>query len=141
MMVVNLMAEWIGLADKLRDAGVQVPLPAYLGWADEWSDTVAGAWYPETGRLYVARRIAHVPLLVRDVLTHEVAHQIQYGFSGSGSGGGVNGGPHGDLFSAVATRVAGILGCPSPTAELIREWPHAQRPEGYYGPQVRRVGA
>lgn len=144
-MTVNLMTVWSDLAGKLAVDGLHVQLPSFIGWASAgaWADSPEkiGGWYPETGRLYVCDQIAHVPLLVRDVMAHEITHQIQYAISSDGSGGGYNSGPHGDLFRSCATRVAGILGCPSPTPELITGWPHEQRPEGYYGPHVRRVGA
>ncbi|MEU2661206.1 hypothetical protein [Micromonospora sp. NPDC007220] len=136
--MVKLMETWGDLAGKLAAAGVRIEIPKFIGWGSWGLDTLGG-WYPETGRLYVSEQIAHVPLLVRDVMTHEITHQIQYAISPDGSGGtGINGGPHGDLFRSCATRVAGVLGCPSPVEALICGWPHEQRPDGFFGPGVVR---
>jgi hypothetical protein len=138
--MTDLMSVWAAQAGKLANAGVSVEMPTFIGWAETngWGLDHLGGWYPETGRLYISEQIARVPLLVRDVMTHEITHQIQYGFTRGQDSGGSNGGPHGDLFRSTATRVAGILGCPSPVEALIQGWPFEQRADGYFGPGITR---
>lgn len=138
----DLMTVWSDIADRLAAAGIAVQVPTYIGWADAkvWGPNTFGCWEPDTERLLISDEIAHAPSLVHDVMVHEVAHQIQYECSAGRDSGGINGGPHGDLFIACATKVAAILGCPSPVRDLVIGWPYEQRPDGYFGPFVSRAG-
>lgn len=132
-MPVNLIEVWLEITGKLSAAGVSVAMPSFLGWANspEWAEHTGGGYYPETGELWISRRIAHVPILVRDMLIHEITHQIQYAAEPHNE-------PHGDTFTSWAAKVAAILDCPSPEPAMVTGWPYYQRPEGFFGPDVTR---
>ncbi|KOX14992.1 hypothetical protein ADK66_03050 [Micromonospora sp. NRRL B-16802] len=135
----DLAAIYTELHTRLRDAGLHVRPPAEntVSWAEQVTGPggveALGGWDPDTRYFVLHVDLALVPELVRDVVAHEMVHQIISEYPGPfdhhDSG-------HGDRFYAVAQAVAQALDMPTPARATVAAWPTLDRPTGYYGPLV-----
>lgn len=82
------------------------------------------AGWSDDGRMAVRRDLLRYPLLVADLLLHEMVHQAV----GTAA-------DHGPLFVLRAGVVAQGLGLPTPTSDGSC-WPMEGRPPGFYGPGI-----
>lgn len=137
----DLAAIYLELFNRMRENGIHFQPPAdnMVSWAEmitgpNGEEALAG--WDQDKRLFAVRAdLALVPELVRDVVAHEMVHQIisEYPQPFDHHGGG-----HGDRFYRVACLVAGVLDMPMPQRKTAMTWPTLDRPAGYYGPLVQR---
>lgn len=137
----DLAAIYTELYVRLRDAGLHFPPPTdnVVTWAEQViaPDTTdaLGGWDPDTGVFVLRADLALVPELVRDVVAHEMVHQL---ISAHPQPFDHHGNWHGARFYRVAQLVAGVLDMPTPNRATVAVWPTLDRPTGYYGPLVQR---
>ncbi|MDG4816074.1 hypothetical protein O7628_11230 [Micromonospora sp. WMMD956] len=137
----DLAAIYIELFNRLRSAGLYFDPPANntVSWALEVtgpnSTEALGGWNPDT-RLFVLRSdLALSPEFTRDVVAHEMTHQI---ISQNPQPNDHDNGGHGERFFWVARLVAQVLDMPEPRLDTLPAWPTMDRPDGFYGPYVER---
>jgi hypothetical protein len=142
LVLPDLAGIYIGHANKLIDAGIAVRAPCNntVSWVrqtfrpDGTPAHALGGWEPTTRSLCIRQDLGWAPLLVSDVVAHEIVHQL------------ITDNPiiseeedsqsHGSWFQHVARVVGPILGLPAPCADTIAVWPQFERPNGFYGPNV-----
>lgn len=83
------------------------------------------AGWSNDGRMAIRADLMPHPLVVADLLIHEMVHQAV----GSAA-------DHGPLFVLKAGVVAHRLGLPTPNTSDGSCWPMEGRPQGFYGPGV-----
>lgn len=135
----DLAAIYTELYNQLQDAGLRFRPPAenIVTWAEEVTGPggveALGGWDPDTRHFVLHADLALVPELVRDVVAHEMVHQIisEYPHPLDHRNGG-----HGERFYWVARLVADALDLPKPHRGKVAVWPTLDRPTGYYGPLV-----
>ncbi|MBM0259759.1 hypothetical protein [Micromonospora sp. 4G55] len=139
----DLAAIYTEIYNRLREHGLVFRPPAEntVSWAEQVTGPdgteALGGWDPDTRHFVLHVDLALVPELVRDVVAHEVVHQIitEYPQPFDHHSGG-----HGDRFYAVAQVVAQALDMPTPARATVAVWPTLDRPTGYYGPLVSYRG-
>ncbi|WP_144420151.1 SprT family zinc-dependent metalloprotease [Micromonospora haikouensis] len=135
----DLATIYTELYNRLRDHSIFFHPPANntVTWAEQVTgpdgEEALGGWDPHTRHFVLHRDLALVPELVRDVVAHEMIHQIISDYPGP-SDHDHDG--HGDRFYKVAQTVAQALDMPTPNHATVAVWPTLDRPRGYYGPLV-----
>lgn len=137
----DLAAIYTELFNRMQDHGLHMTPPAEntVTWAEEVTGPDAsealGGWNPDNRAFVLRADLALVPELVRDVVAHELVHQLisEYPQPNDYDDGG-----HGDRFYWVSCVVSKVLRLPYPRRSTLAVWPTLDRPEGFYGPLVER---
>lgn len=136
----DLAAIYMDLFTRLRARNLYFDLPANnrVSWAYSLTGPDAsealGGWDPESRMFVLHADLALAPELVRDVVAHEMVHQIITQFPQRND---YDNGGHGQRFYHVAALVAETLELPMPRQDTVEVWPTLDRPQGYYGPLVQ----